>query len=122
MIIKCHHCLHEWDYKGKSNKYVTCPVCHYKVNISKSLTDIDLNISYHNLINRLSKIENAISNLQNSLVLNTPAFHSVNVKSSSGLLIRCDKCRYSWYFKGLKHIARCPECNHRVVVQDNKVK
>jgi Zn finger protein HypA/HybF involved in hydrogenase expression len=122
MIIRCHHCSHEWDYKGKSNKYVTCPVCHYKVNVSKSLTDMDLNISYNKLINRLSKIENALTNLQNSLVLNTPAFHSDKLKSSPGVLIKCSKCGYQWYFKGLKHIARCPECNARVNVQDSKVK
>ena len=83
---------------------------------------MELNISYNKLINRLSKIENALTNLQNSLVLNTPAFHSVKLKSSPGVLIKCSKCGYQWYFKGLKHVARCPECNHRVNVQDSKVK
>ena len=36
MKIKCHHCEHEWEYKGNSDYYATCPNCHYKVNIEKN--------------------------------------------------------------------------------------
>ena len=60
MIIKCKHCKHEWDYRGKSLKYVTCPVCHYKINISKTLSDINLKISYNELINGISKLINMV--------------------------------------------------------------
>lgn len=31
--IKCHLCGREWDYKGKSTKYVTCPNCMSKIKI-----------------------------------------------------------------------------------------
>ena len=31
MKIKCKKCNHEWEYKGKSNYYVTCPHCYNKI-------------------------------------------------------------------------------------------
>ena len=34
--MKCNHCGHVWEYRGRSRYYATCPVCHYKVNIAKS--------------------------------------------------------------------------------------
>lgn len=37
--MMCHHCGHEWYYAGNSDKYCTCPSCHYKVNISKHRLD-----------------------------------------------------------------------------------
>ena len=39
MKIKCTNkkCEHEWNYKGESKFYVTCPRCYTKVNIQKSL-------------------------------------------------------------------------------------
>jgi hypothetical protein len=115
MILKCNHCKNEWNYKGNSNKYVTCPRCHYKVNIIKNLTDNDFKISYNELINKISKIENMLINIQNSISIKNN--HLVKNKyNSPGILIQCSKCGYKWYFKGLKSIARCPECNHRVKV------
>jgi DNA-directed RNA polymerase subunit RPC12/RpoP len=33
--LRCPHCGYEWDYKGKSMFYATCPRCMYKVNIKK---------------------------------------------------------------------------------------
>ena len=33
MKIKCKKCNHEWEYKGHSKYYVTCPECYNKVNI-----------------------------------------------------------------------------------------
>ena len=33
--LMCHHCGHIWGYKGESDLYVTCPICHYKIMISK---------------------------------------------------------------------------------------
>ena len=38
MKLKCQNkkCKHEWDYKGKSKFYATCPRCLYKLNISKA--------------------------------------------------------------------------------------
>jgi len=33
--LKCHHCGHEWEYRGKSQFYASCPVCHYKVHVKK---------------------------------------------------------------------------------------
>lgn len=35
LITICHKCNHKWNYKGKSNYYVTCPNCLSKVNIKK---------------------------------------------------------------------------------------
>jgi len=29
MKIKCPKCDYEWDYKGKSKYYLSCPRCRY---------------------------------------------------------------------------------------------
>ena len=39
MRLRCRHCGHEWDYKGRSKYYATCPVCYYKVRIRESSED-----------------------------------------------------------------------------------
>lgn len=33
--MKCSKCKHEWNYKGKSKYYVTCPHCYRKIKIKK---------------------------------------------------------------------------------------
>jgi Zn finger protein HypA/HybF involved in hydrogenase expression len=33
MKIKCYKCNHEWEYKGKSKNYITCPDCYRKIRI-----------------------------------------------------------------------------------------
>lgn len=40
MKVKCRKCNHEWEYKGKSKFYVTCPNCYNKVNIQKKLDSL----------------------------------------------------------------------------------
>ena len=35
MKITCKKCKHEWNYKGKSKYYVTCPQCYNKINTKK---------------------------------------------------------------------------------------
>jgi DNA-directed RNA polymerase subunit RPC12/RpoP len=35
MKIKCYKCNHEWEYKGKSKNYVTCPDCYRKIRFEK---------------------------------------------------------------------------------------
>lgn len=37
MKAKCYKCNWEWNYKGKSTKYLTCPKCLYKLNVQKAL-------------------------------------------------------------------------------------
>lgn len=37
--MKCHNCGHEWYYSGQSDRYVSCPSCHYKVNKEKQRLD-----------------------------------------------------------------------------------
>ncbi len=37
MKAKCYKCGWEWDYKGKSIRYLTCPKCLYKLNVKKAL-------------------------------------------------------------------------------------
>jgi len=31
MKVKCKNCNYEWDYKGESKYWVSCPRCLYKV-------------------------------------------------------------------------------------------
>jgi ribosomal protein S27E len=37
MNLKCQKCKHEWNYKGQSKYYVTCPRCYTKVDIQKQV-------------------------------------------------------------------------------------
>ncbi|KKL78399.1 hypothetical protein LCGC14_2025220 [marine sediment metagenome] len=38
MKVKCTNkkCLHEWEYKGLSKHYITCPSCHFRIMLSKA--------------------------------------------------------------------------------------
>ena len=144
MLLTCHHCNHSWEYKGKS-KYATCPKCHYKVMVSKSVSNVSKSVSNNiseselkvsekvsnsklkpqnvseyvsnDIEERLRNLEEQVREIQNSLKLNIPI-----QRKPKGILIRCDKCGYEWYFTGLKKIARCPECNARVKVNESIVK
>lgn len=35
MRVRCTHedCCHEWDYRGTSRFYLTCPQCYRKVKV-----------------------------------------------------------------------------------------
>ena len=141
MIITCHHCKHSWEYKGNS-KYATCPKCHYKVMVSKFISKGRNNVSKSelkvsssklkpqnvsqyiselkvndNIEKRLKRLEEQIQEIQSSLTLNIPI-----KRKPKGILIRCDKCGYEWYFTGLKKIARCNNCNARVNVNKSIIK
>ncbi len=35
IIIICKNCSHEWNYKGTSEYYTSCPKCLYRVNLKK---------------------------------------------------------------------------------------
>lgn len=35
MEIVCYKCEHEWNYKGKSKFYITCPSCYLKLSLKK---------------------------------------------------------------------------------------
>ena len=35
MKVRCKKCEHEWEYKGHSKYYVTCPECYNKINIKE---------------------------------------------------------------------------------------
>jgi len=35
MKLKCKKCKHDWNYKGKSKYYATCPQCYNKVKVVK---------------------------------------------------------------------------------------
>lgn len=37
--MKCKRCEYDWDYKGKSEWYATCPRCYNKVRIIKDGED-----------------------------------------------------------------------------------
>ena len=34
--LRCPKCKHEWDYKGKSKYYLTCPHCYKKIKVEDS--------------------------------------------------------------------------------------
>ena len=33
--LKCNSCKYEWEYKGKSNYYASCPRCLSKVKVNR---------------------------------------------------------------------------------------
>jgi len=33
MKLNVKKCKHEWEYKGESKYYVTCPRCHKNINV-----------------------------------------------------------------------------------------
>ena len=37
--VKCtrEDCSHEWNYKGNSKFYITCPRCYGKINLTKAI-------------------------------------------------------------------------------------
>lgn len=35
MKIKCQRCKYEWEYKGKSEWYASCPKCRTAINVRK---------------------------------------------------------------------------------------
>lgn len=35
MKIKCQRCKYEWEYKGKSKWYTSCPKCRTSINVRK---------------------------------------------------------------------------------------
>jgi len=35
MKVKCKRCDHEWDYRGKSLWYTSCPKCKTSINVKK---------------------------------------------------------------------------------------
>jgi len=37
--VKCEKCGYEWDYKGDSEWYVTCPRCKTSINVRKDAND-----------------------------------------------------------------------------------
>lgn len=36
MLLKCENCKYEWEYRGKSGYYATCPRCLRKVSLMKN--------------------------------------------------------------------------------------
>lgn len=85
-------------------------------NVSEYVSSSELKVS-NDIEERLRNLEEQVREINNSLKLNIPIH-----RKPKGILIRCDKCGYEWYFTGLKKIARCPECNARVKVNESIVK
>jgi len=39
MKMYCKRCKHEWNYKGKSKWYVSCPICKTSIPIKKGVKE-----------------------------------------------------------------------------------
>ena len=59
MLIKCINkkCLHKWDYKGKSNSYISCPKCSYRFKIQRGIEEHNKTmLTYpHNIVNNIPR-------------------------------------------------------------------
>ena len=58
MELECKGCGYEWDYKGKSDYYATCPNCYNKVKIEARAEVVAPEIE----INRFNDEENQFIN------------------------------------------------------------
>lgn len=127
MIIICQNCKHEWNYKGNS-KYATCPECHYKVNVSKQVSEViskyEVEKTYNDLLYKIKELEGEIKRIEHKNYVKSMNRGDTNkkIKKMPGILIKCGKCQYEWHYTGIKRVARCPECNSRVKVEENKIK
>ena len=46
MQVKCINkkCLHKWDYRGQSNNYISCPICHFKFKIQRAINMLNASL------------------------------------------------------------------------------
>jgi len=35
MKVKCNNCGHQWEYPGKTQWYLACPICKNIININE---------------------------------------------------------------------------------------
>jgi len=49
--IKCHRCLHKWNYSGTNSYVATCPHCRTYVNIKKNKKNYKERIGKEQIIN-----------------------------------------------------------------------
>ena len=42
MEVKCINkkCNHKWNYKGKSNNYISCPLCLYRFKLQRAIKNM----------------------------------------------------------------------------------
>ena len=52
MKVKCINkkCNREWDYKGKSNNYISCPLCLYRFKLQRAIENM---LNYVNITNNI---------------------------------------------------------------------
>ena len=48
MEVKCINkkCNHKWNYRGKSNNYISCPLCLYRFKLQRAIENM---LSYVNI-------------------------------------------------------------------------
>ena len=56
MEVKCINkkCNHKWNYRGKSNNYISCPLCLYRFKLQRAIENM------LNYVNITSNIHNNI--------------------------------------------------------------
>jgi hypothetical protein len=69
--IKCHRCLHKWNYSGTNSYVATCPHCRTYVNIKKNRT------KYKEIVNKEQRLN--INTNEKEL----DSFDSINSKIES---------------------------------------
>lgn len=95
MIMKCHNCMHVWNYTGKRLKYANCPQCHYNCMIKKdTVKEKDNRVRQK----RITNIDNEF-NPENRI---------------TGIKVKCERCNHEWLYHGKLRIVRCANCNARI--------
>lgn len=131
MKMKCPYCKHKWEYKG-NKEIATCPKCHYKVNVSKNRVKIrkvsktkrinNIKDNINNINKRIIKIEEKIESIEKLIrELDKPITFKQTQESTEGVLIKCEKCQYTWKYKGKMKTTRCINCNARVNTEKNRI-
>lgn len=129
MEIKCHHCMHVWDYTGNSTKYVVCPHCHYNCMIKKdSVSESENNSLTHTLkTNERNDLQNKVDELENKItyiesIINTMKDTNLkevkhNIYTSKGRIVICPKCHHQWQSYSSLKVLRCANCNSRIYLE-----
>jgi len=83
MKIRCHNCMHVWEYTGNSTKYAVCPQCHYNCMIKKDqVSEFDNSLTYipktHLHHSRTNKAKSSKINLYDSRISDNLADNSLS--------------------------------------------
>lgn len=65
--MKCHRCGHEWEYKGKSKYFTSCPQCKTSVKVTRKIQKQEIDIKYSFMKMKINRLEKEVRNMREVL-------------------------------------------------------